>query len=86
MENDVPEEPEAPAEATGGVQTDEMVEEEAESEAAGDKEDAADVQDDGKKGLGKLLFKRKGDIKAPPENPVYEKSVDDLQGTEKPQP
>jgi len=33
-----------------------------------------------------LLFKRKGDIKAPPENPAYDKSVDELEDAAEPQP
>ena len=33
-----------------------------------------------------LLFKKKGDIKAPPENPAYDKSVDELEDAAEPQP
>jgi TolB-like protein len=87
MERDEPEKPGAPADAPDSVQSGETEQEEAEEvETAGDKEEAADKQEDEKKGLGELLFKRRGDIKSPPENPVYEKSVDELQGAEKPQP
>jgi TolB-like protein len=86
MESDEPVKPEAPAEAPGGVQTGQTVPEEEEAEAAGEKEEAAGEQEEGEKGLGKLLFKRKGDIKSPPENPAYEKSVDEAQGAAEPRP
>ena len=36
--------------------------------------------------IRELLFKKKGDIKAPPENPAYDKSVDELQDAAEPQP
>lgn len=85
MERAEPEKPGAPAEAPDSVQSGETVPEEAgEVDPAGDKEEAADKQEGEKKGLGDLLFKRRGDIKPPPENPVYEKSVDELEDAAKP--
>ena len=86
MESDKPVKPEAPAEAPGGVQTGQTVPKAEEAETAGEKEEAAGEQEEGEKGLRKLLFKRKGDIKSPPENPAYEKSVDDAQGAAEPRP
>ena len=85
MERSEPVKSGVPAEAPDSVQSGETVQEEAENvETDGDKEEAADKQEDEKKGLGELLFKRKGDIKSPPENPVYEKSVDELEDAAKP--
>lgn len=64
---------------SGGNVTDDAGAVEGDGGAAGGEEEAAG-------GLGELLFKRKGDIQAPPENPVYEKSVDELQGAAETQP
>jgi TolB-like protein len=85
-EPDKPVAPVVPAEDSGVNQAGEIRPEEEAAEAAYETEDAADEQEEGQGGLKNLLFKRKGDIKAPPENPAYEKSVDELQGAEKSQP
>ncbi len=85
MDRDQAEKPGAPADMPDSVRSGESVPEGAEAvETAGNKEEAPDEQEDEKKGLGELLFKRRGDIKSPSENPVYEKSVDELQEAEKP--
>ncbi len=79
MESDEPFKPEEPAEVPGTVQTGETVQAEEEAGVAG-------AQEEGEGGLKELLFKRKGDIQAPPENPAYEKSVDELEGAAETQP
>ena len=85
-ESDEPVKPEAPSDASGGVQTGETVQEDAGTTATGEKEEAADEKKEGEGGLKNLLFKRKGEIKAPPENPAYDKSVDELEDAAEPQP
>ncbi len=85
MDRDQAEKPGAPADVPDSVWSGESVPDGAEAvETAGDQEEAHDEQEHEKKGLGELLFKRTGEIKSTPENPVYEKSVDELQGAEKP--
>lgn len=79
MENDESLKPGEPAEIPGTVQNGETVQEEGEAGTAGE-------QEEGEGGLMELLFKRKGDIQAPPENPAYEKSVDELEGAAETQP
>jgi hypothetical protein len=85
-ESDEPVKPEAPSDASGGVQTGEPVQEDEATTATGEKEEAADEEKEGEGGLKNLLFKRKGEIKAPPENPAYDKSIDELEDAAEPQP
>jgi TolB-like protein len=86
MERDKPATPELQVDDSGGMKAGETPPEQEEAEAAGATEEAVDEQEKGEGGLKNLLFKRKGDIKAPAENPAYEKSVDELETDAEPKP
>ena len=72
--------PDEPGEAASGSDHDGEAGLEAGSGEAADEKGERDGR------IRDLLFKKKGDIKAPPENPVYDKSVDELQDAAEPQP
>jgi len=84
--------PEPPKESSDAVKPDEPGEAAAGSDHEGEAGlEAGSGEAVGEKGeregrIRDLLFKKKGDIKAPPENPAYDKSVDDLQDAAEPQP
>jgi TolB-like protein len=86
MERDQAATPELPVDDSGGMKAGETPPAPEEAEAVGATEEAVDEQAEGEGGLKHLLFKRKGDIKAPPENPSYEKSADELRNAAEPQP
>lgn len=82
MERDQAATPVLPVDHSGGMKAGETPP--VPEEAAGATEEAVDKPEQGEGGLKQLLFKRKGDIKTPPENPVYEKSLDELEDAAKP--